>query len=941
MAELRVLGPLGLWTGGRAVDLGSAKQQTVLAALVVDAGRLVPTETLIARVWDERPPPGARSALYSYLTGLRRALRETADADGAAMAVLRRSGGYLFDADPELVDVHRFHELVDRAYRLRSLSGRGEVLGRALDEWRGEPLSNLRGEWVARVRTGWQRLYVDTVVGWARDELAAGHATATLTRLTEANLRYPLAEPVVALLMRALVATGHGAEAIACFIRTRQLLVDQLGLDPGDELVRLHQSILRGEGVRPRGGPAPVPARLVVPAQLPMDTPRFVGRRDELRRLDRLLDPGGRAPAVPVCAISGTAGVGKTTLALHWAHRVAGRFPEGQLFVNLRGFDEAGSAMPSAEAVRYLLDALEVPPTRIPTSVPAQVGLYRSLLAGRRMLIVLDNARDADQVRPLLPGAPGCLVLVTSRRTLPGLIVGAEAHNLVLDVPDAAEARQLLASRLGLARAANEPEAVAEIVARCARLPLALAIVAARAAARPGHSLARLAEESRVDQYGLDALDGGDSATDVRWVFSWSYRALSPGAARLFRLLSLHPGPDVGIGAAAALAGNPPDQARSLLTELAMAHQVDEPAPGRFWLHDLLRAYAMELAGAVDGPTERRAAVHRMLDHYLRTAQAATAAVHQRGDRIVPPPGPPGVQPERLPTPAAALAWFAAELPVLLYLVDLAAAEGFDTHAWQLAWASLDVLDHQGRWREQVHVQELAVQAARRLDDRPGRTVAHNGLARAYARLGRYDDAYAHYQEALRLLVERGDGTGEAQVHLNLGWLLERQGRQAAALEQAQLALDRYRTADDRVGQARALNAIGWYYALLGDLPIALCRCEEALAIQVAIGDRRSQASTWDSLGYVYGRTGDHPRAIDCYKRAVELCREVGHRTNEAEILTHLGDACHAGGQLVFARDAWERALVILDEFAHPHADELRARLDAGTPAGSGLHFAV
>ena len=341
-------------------------------------------------------------------------------------------------------------------------------------------------------------------------------------------------------------------------------------------------------------------------------------------------DPGA---AIVITVITGTAGVGKTALAVHWAHRISDRYPDGQLYVNLRGFDPTGTAVAPAEAIRGFLDAFGVTPPQIPLSLQAQAALYRSLLAGRRVLILLDNAAEDDQIRPLLPGSPGCLVIVTSRNELRGLIVTEGAHPVDLDLLSTAEARQLLSRRAGESRVLAELPAADDIIALCARLPLALMLVAARAAAHPGFRLAALAAELREAGGSLDAFSGQDQATNVRAVFAWSYLRLSTPARRLFRLLGLHYGPDISTPAVASLAGMAREQIRPALAELARAHLVTERVPGRFAFHDLLRAYATELAGAHDSDDYRRAARRRMLDHYLHSAYRADELLSQFRDR--------------------------------------------------------------------------------------------------------------------------------------------------------------------------------------------------------------------------------------------------------------------------------------------------------------------
>jgi tetratricopeptide (TPR) repeat protein len=629
-----------------------------------------------------------------------------------------------------------------------------------------------------------------------------------------------------------------------------------------------------------------------------------------------------------ISALAGTAGVGKTALAVHWAHRARDQFPDGQLYVNLRGFDPGGQAMAPAEALRGFLNALEVSPQRIPVGLDAQAALYRSLLAGRRMLVVLDNARDPGQVRPLLPGEPGCLVLVTSRNRLTGLVAVEGAHPLTLDLLGVEEARELLAARLGADRVAAEAQAVEDVIASCARLPLALAIVAARAATHPKFGLAALAGELRQARGGLAALAGGDDPhSDLRAVFSWSYHTVGAEAARLFRLLGVHPGPEISPPAAASLTGRPVEQTRALLAELARANLVTEHTPGRYSFHDLLRAYATEQAHMHDSDDERRAATRRLLDHYLHTAHTAARLLNPPRDPITPTPPEHGVTPEHPADHQQALAWFAAEHPVLLAAVDHAAATGFDTHTWQLAWTLVEFLERRGHWHDWAATQQAAVAAARRLPDPSAEASAHRLLARAYTRLGRHDEAHTQLRQALDVYGQTGDQAGQAYAHTNLAAEWARQGRHAEALEHARRALDLFRATGHQRGQAQALNSIGWWHAHLGDHQQALASCQQALILLRELGDRTGEADTWDSIGYANHHLGHHHEAITCYHHALDLYRDLGDRYDEAETLTSLGETHHAAGDPNAARDAWRHALIILDDLDHPDADHVRARL--------------
>ncbi|MDG4831753.1 tetratricopeptide repeat protein [Solwaraspora sp. WMMD1047] len=664
-----------------------------------------------------------------------------------------------------------------------------------------------------------------------------------------------------------------------------------------------------------------------IPRQLPPAPSGFVGRQAQLAQLDALLDPDRRGPAAPVAVLSGTAGAGKTTLAVHWAHRVRDRFPAGQLYLDLRGFAPSGPAMAADEAVRSFLEALGVRPERLPVNLAAQVGRYRSLLADRRVLIVLDNAHDADQVRPLLPGTDTCLVVVTSRSQLSGLVAAECARPIEVDLLTPAEAGELLTNRLGPERMTGAAPATSQIVERCARLPLALAVVAARAAAHPRFPLAVLARELTESSHGLTPFEGGDPSTDVRAVFSWSYRQLSPEAGRLFRLLGLAPGPDISTAAAASLAGIPLDRGRRLLTELGRAHLVAEHSPGRFTFHDLLRAYAAELAGSTDPADDRRDAARRFLDHLLHTAHAAALLLQPGRDPIVIAAAQPGCRPERPADYREAFAWFTAEHRTLLAAAGYAAETGHHAYAWQLAWTMVDFFQRRGHWHDQATTQRAGLAAARLAGDRAGQANTHRDLARAYARLHRYAEADTHFRYALDLFEELSDLPGKARTHRALGSMLDVQGRHHDALHHARQALDLYRAAGDLVGQASTLNAVGWAHAMLGDNRQALAYCQRALPLLRRTGDRHGEANTWDSLGYAHHQLGDYPEAVRCYQRSLAMYREIGEQYDEADTLTRLGETHLVAGQPGAARQVWRRAQEILDQLGHPAAEKVRARL--------------
>jgi tetratricopeptide (TPR) repeat protein/transcriptional regulator with XRE-family HTH domain len=687
------------------------------------------------------------------------------------------------------------------------------------------------------------------------------------------------------------------------------------------------RELLAGDVAQATASPA-APAA-AVPRQLPAAVADFTGRAAELAALTRMLDAAeaGKPGTVVISAIGGTPGVGKTALALHWAHRAAGRFPDGQLHVNLRGFDPTGVPTTPAEAIRGFLDALGVRPERIPAAPEAQAALYRSVLAKRRVLVMLDNARDEQQVRPLLPASPGTMVLVTSRNQLAGLAAADGARLITLDVLSPEQAVHLLTARLGAARASAEPGAVGEIAGLCAYLPLALAVAAARAAARPRFPLAALAAELSKSADRLDALDAGDPAASVQAVFSWSYRQLSSDAARMFRLLGIHPGPDISVPAAASLAAIAKPEARRLLRELARAHLIADHATGRFAFHDLLRAYAVSQALATDTQPERDAAIGRLLDHYLHTAYAGARLLTPSRDLIsLAAPGP-GVTPETLAGYAQATAWFEADQQVLLAAIVLAAETGFDVHAWQIPWTMAGFLNRRGHWPEWAVSQRTAVAAATRLGDTSGQALARRSLASACRGLGEYDQALSHLKECLRLYRQLGDRIGEARVHQSLGTLAEIQSRSADSLGHHEQSLRLFQAVGHQIGQAEQLNNVGWSHAVLGDYRQALPFCQQSLTLSSGIGHRDYEASSWDSLGYIQHQLGNLREAAACYRRALRLFRELGDRRPEAVVLTHLGDACQAAGELARARKAWEQALAILEDLQHPGADHVRAKL--------------
>jgi DNA-binding SARP family transcriptional activator/tetratricopeptide (TPR) repeat protein len=929
--EFGLLGPLLVRHGPRLLPVSAGKQRVVLAALLLGAGRVLTVDELAEAVWGDGhgPPASARVTIQNHVKRLRQLL-----GDSRHDRIATRPDGYLMTVDPGEFDKARFEALIldaGQAAQARSWPRASALLREALALWRGEPLADVpSGALVLREAPRLEEMRLQALEARIDADLHLGRHGEVLAEVTRLTAEQPLRENLHGLMMLALYRAGRQADALRAYQAARRQLTTELGVEPGPALRQLHQQILTAApdlqlpAIAELVSVAPAP---VTPRQLPAVTHHFVGRGPELAALSQLVEPAGRAGGAAVVAvIGGTAGVGKTTLALHWAHREAGRFPDGQLYVNLRGFDPSGHPVAPPEALRSLLDGLGVAPERIQPDPDSRAALYRSMLAGRRILVLLDNARDADQVRPLLPGSPGCLVLVTSRTQLTSLSATVGALPVVLGMLTGPEARDLLGLHLG-PRVRADPGAADDLAGICARLPLALAVTAARAAARPELPLAQLAASLRGTQDRLGALTAGDSATDIRAVFSCSYLDLRPAAARIFRLLGLHPGPDISAPAAASLADVPPRQAQQVLGELTAAHLLTEHAPGRYALHDLLRAYAAEQAEAADAEPARRGARHRVLDHYLHTAHAAALLLNPTRDVIALDPPGPGVRPEPLPDPARALAWFQAEHKVLLAMITQAGDAGFDVHAWQLPFELTNFLDWQGHWPDWAATQRSALAAAQRLGDELGQAHAHHHLGYAYARLGTHADAHQHLSRALSLYQRLGYLVGQARVHHIRCMEHNQRSRHPEALADGLQALRLYQQAGHDRGRAGALNAVGWSHAQLGNYHEAVTFSVQALTMHRALGNQHGQATTLDTLGYARHHLHEYDEAIACYQQALALCAELGDRDAQADTLTHLGDAQHDAGQIQAAADSWQRALRILENLRLPGADQVRARL--------------
>jgi DNA-binding SARP family transcriptional activator/tetratricopeptide (TPR) repeat protein len=954
--QFDVLGPLRVRTDAGEVPIRGTRDRIVLAMLLLHPGEMVLMERLVDAVWESEPPQNARNQVQGCVSRLRKQLA----AAGAERQIVTTPHGYLIDVGHQNVDLLQFRQLRDEARSATAEGDREAARSKyraALMLWRGIPLSDIDSPVVRRITVAMdedraqaleERIEIDLALG------GAGQMVAELTALVE---QYPYREALQGALMRALFRAGRQAEALAVYRGVRQLLRDELGAEPGEDLQQLHQAILSQDPALRSPPPTKDHAVIdrLIPRELPADVAGFTGRIEALAKLDKLL-PGGEAVTpgpVVISAIAGMAGVGKTALAVHWAHQIADRFPDGQLYVNLHGFDPMRPPMEPAQAIRGFLDALQVPADRIPIRVEAQAGMYRSLVADRRMLVMLDNARDAAQVRPLLPGSNGCMVLVTSRNQLPSLVSFEGAHPLELDMMTDAESRQLLEHRLGAERLAAEPEATDAIITRCARLPLALAIVAARAKTRPGRPLSSLASELHDAHTSLDAFSSNDLAIDLRVNLELSYRALTAEAAHLYRLLGLHPGPDFEPYAVAALADTTLARARLLLDQLLDTHLLQEPAPSRYVFHDLIRAHATDTAASNETELAQRAALTRLLDHYRHTASVAMDVAYPHGRRRRP--DVPGASPNPdLTDKPQAMGWLDGELPNLLAVVRHT-ADRWPEHTWHLSSIMQGHLIY-GRYGDAEFLHRLALTAARSAGQPESELMALTSLARVLRLQGQYEPSFEHCRQALALARTIGNRGGEIEALIGLGAIYRMQGHHEEAVEHCRGALELARATGDRAGEIDALIGIGQIHkrqvryeqaincyrpaldlaratgdhasemnALIGlgiihrllDLDEqALDYFNRALEFARATGNRSGELNALVGIGRVYQRQVQYDPAIACYLEALELARAIGHRSSELTALAGLGHMYQRQGQYELAASQHYQVLDIAREMS-------------------------
>ncbi len=866
-------------------------------------GQVVSAESLVDCLWGDDPPVTARETVHSHVTRLRKNLSATGRA-----RIVTRAPGYSLDVAPGDVDVFRARELHKTATECGDQEKAGILLAEARAISRGDLLADVDSELLRqRHEPTWEEFRSRLAEAWIDAETAAGNHAGMLGELRALVAGRPLAEQFRGRLMLALQATGQTAEALREYQEARRALIDGLGVEPGHYLRSIQRQILTATG---RAAEEPAPARQAAPAELPHARRGFVGRGPELAELTAATADAG------IVVVHGMGGIGKTTMAVHWAHHARDRFPDGQLYLDLRGFDHTEAPMRPAEALPRLLHSLGVPPGSVPADVGEQAARLRSLLADRRTLVLLDNAADAEQVRPLLPGGRRCVVLVTSRTRLSSLIAREHAAAVRLGPFRPAESADLLAGYLGPARLRDDRAGVDALAAYCGHVPLALSIVAARALEEPGVSPAELTARLRAGQR-LDAFDL--TGENLRTVFSWSYRALSPAAARLFRLLAVHPGQTVSAAGVAALAGAEPGKA---LAELTRANLLDPDAPGRYRCHDLLRDYAAELAA--EDPEERLAR-HRVLDWYLHTTVAAEGRLrpHRPPFELVEPVA--AVTPVAFPDHRGAMGWCDAEQANLVAAIDGAAAHGLHAHAWQLALAVSSYCYAGKRRRDWLETSEAGLRSARQLGDPKAEGALLASLGSAHAVNGQYDEAIAYFRQALDLHRATGDDD-RAPVTLNsLAVAYAETRRFEPALAAFTQARQLHRDRGNTLGEALALMNIALANSSLGRLEPATARNREALAVFRRRGDRYHTAICLANLAETYALRGDHRRAVDRYRQAIAQHVLAGNDYGRARTLMNLGRSLAFLGEPDQARDCWRRARTVFEELGDPQAEEASA----------------
>jgi DNA-binding SARP family transcriptional activator/tetratricopeptide (TPR) repeat protein len=875
--EFRVLGEVEAWVGDRRVDVGHARQRCVLAVLLVNANRIVTVDQLLARVWAEDLPHRARPVLRNYLSRLRTLLSP------GGVAIERRPGGYALLVDPDDVDVHRFHRLVGEARTAADEDALG-LFEEALGLWRGEPFGSLDCRWLDNVRAGLERERTAAQLDYVDVALRRGQHTRLLPALSTVAGENPLDERVAGQLMLALYRSGRQADALEHYQRTRRRLAEELGTDPSPPLRQLYHRILAADPdlaepastATASSGAAPRPSAMF---SMRPDIPTFSGRHDEmgvlLDTVRTVLD--GAVRAIAIHAVDGMAGVGKTVFSVHAAHHLAARFPDGQLFVELHGHTPGHRPVPPGDALDSLLRAAGVDPKMIPPKVDDRARLWRDRMAGKNILLVLDDAAGHDQVRPLLPGTAGSLVLVTSRHRLPAL---DGVQPLTLDVLTPDQSMDLLRRLADSAGDRYDEHALAEIITRCGHLPLALSLAGAQLRGHPRWTARYLADLLAAEHDRLEHLRAGDRS--VAAAFTMSYRHLPTEQQRLFRLLGAHPGPEIDAFATAALADLPLAEARRQLEALHTDHLIEETAPGRYHLHDLMRAYARTLTGDDD-----QHALDRVLTYYCHAVQAANTHLPAYQTVTIPLTTNRSAELPRFDGEADVQAWFTTELPTLTTCVTHAAG-GTGRHHVHLAALLQPFLRLNGYTEQALRINQVVL-AAVDPTDQVGQAITLTNLAVMQRLLGELETAVQNHTRALELSVTSGDRLGEANSLAELGYLRYLRGEPETAKRDLGRALELHTELGDRLGQANSLTCLGLVHSLRGEYDVAPHRLDRALELYTALDNRLGQATALHELGYVRSMRGEYEAATVHHTRGLALNIALGDRHGQFNSLNELG----------------------------------------------------
>lgn len=938
--HLQIMGPLRLWRGAVELDAGPRQQRGLLALLLARAGRPVSTSDLTRLIWGPDSPASSVNVIHKYVGALRRLLEPDLPARAAGSYLLRHGNGYRFEAAPESLDLSAFRSHVSAAKSSLKQDRPAEALDHYLDALElcdgsaGDSLIDSAA--AAATFAGIDSEFFDAAIAAAAVAVRVRQPGRVLAPLRLAAEMGRLNEPVHACLVTTLATAGHQAEALAVYGAIRARLDDELGIDPGRELQDAQRRALTQAGMPPSGDPDPIPGTtrpipLVRPAQLPPDLPLFVGRGTELAILNDLVTgmrAAGRTSPL-VVTMNGMGGVGKSTLAVHFAHRVSGEFSDGQLHLDLQGHLGEGESRPVGDALRLLLHAVGVPASDVPDTFDARIGMYRSVTAGKRILILLDNVRDATQVRPLLPNSAESLVIVTSRRSLVGLAAFDGAHPLSVDLPDLPTARRLLERRLaGLPAGGTAGEEITdEIIELCGRLPLALAILAARVAVRPRLSLASVAAELRDGACRLGAFPGGGGLSDPRTAFSWSYRQLGPGAARLFRLLSVALVPGVTAAACVSLCDRNPEDIRAELAELIEAALVTEHEDGRLTSHVLVRTYAEELLRAEEPAAERQAAISRLLQYYLHSSFRAQVVLEPNRTPIEPPPPLPGVVAEQPETYDEAIAWFASQREVLKEAVRLAADVGYGIVPWQLAITMQQYLQWAGYFQDWEDVMRVALDAARASHDAVGEAHVLRSLAGARYVFGANEESLRLLSEALPIYRARDMRLEQALVHNNFHQVLSALSRHDLALEHSEKALSLSRLLGNRRAEIFSLLCSGTSLAGLGRVEESAQALHEALDLNQPFGRGREESEIRSAIAHNLAESGRVEEAVEQLELSAETARRLGDRPLQFDALRQMAEVLITSGEIPAAQRVFERAGAVLAGLQGGGTDSMRASL--------------